>query len=110
MWVVVAIEILPKNIVSQRIKEALDWDQTEIGGLTSVIKIKVNSRVMLTVNLDLSDRLVNGQLGTVKHISKNLNAEVTKVQIKFDDAGAGQNEINKDTFAKQHSWVPVEKF
>ena len=64
---------------------------------------------MLTVNVDLSDRLVNGQLGTVKHIFKNLNGEVTKVYIKFVDVGAGQKKINKDTFAKQHSWV-VEKF
>ena len=109
-WVVPAIDILPKNIVSQRIKEAVDRNQTDTGGLASVIKIKVNSRVMLTVNEDLRDRLVNGQLGTVKYISKNLNGEVTKIYIKFDDANAGQKKINKDTFAKQHSWVPVEKF
>ena len=112
MCVVPAIDILPKNIASQRIKEALDWNQTDNGGLASVIKIKVNSRVMLTVNVDLSDRLVNGQLGTAisKHISKNLNDKVTKIYIKFEDGGAGQNKINKDTFTKQHSWVPVEKF
>ena len=65
---------------------------------------------MLTVNVDLRDRLVNGQLDTVKHICKNLNGKVTKIYIKFDDAGAGRKKINKDTFSKQHSWVPVEKF
>ena len=91
MFVVPAIDILPINIVaSQRIKEALDRNQTDSGGLASVIEIKVNSRVMLTVNVDLSDRLVNGQLGTVKFISKNVNGEVTKIYIKFDDAGAGR--------------------
>ena len=79
MCVVPAIDTLPKNIASQRIKEALDRNRTDTGGLASVIKIKVSSRVMLTVNVDLSDRLVNGQLGTVKHISKNLNGEVTKI-------------------------------
>ena len=104
-----AIDILPKIIASQRIKEALDWNQNNTGDLASVIKIKVNSRVMLPVNVDLNDRLVNGQLGTVKHVFKNLNGEVTKVYIKFDDAGAGQKKINKETFANQHSWV-VEKF
>ena len=89
--VVPAIDILPKNIASQRIKEALDRNQTDTGGLASVIKIKVNLRVMLTFNVDLSDRLVNGQLGRIKHISKNLNGDVTKIYIKVDDAGAGQN-------------------
>ena len=79
MFVVPVINMLPINIAaSQRIKEVLDRNQTDSGGLASVIKIKVNSRVMLTVNLDLSDRPVNGQLGTVKVISKNLNGEVTK--------------------------------
>ena len=39
-----------------------------------------------------------------------MNGEVTKIYIKFDDAGAGQKKINRDTFGKQHSWVPVEKF
>ena len=111
MFAVPAVEILPINIVaSQRIKEALDRNQTDNGGLASVIEIKVNSRAMLTVNVDLNDRLVNGQLGTVKLISKNVNGEVTKIYIKFDDAGAGQKEINIDTFAKQNSWVPLETF
>ena len=39
---------------------------------------------MLTVNVGLIDRLVNSQLGTVKHISKNVDGEVTKICIKFD--------------------------
>ena len=85
MCVVPAIDILPKNIASQRIKEALDRNQTETGGLASAIKIKVNSSVILAVTVDLSDRLVNGQLGSVKYISKNLNGEVTKIYIKFYD-------------------------
>ena len=89
--VVPAIDILPKTIASQRIKEALDRNQTDTGGLASVIKIKVNLRVMLTFNVDLSDRLVNGQLGRIKRISKNLNGDVTKIYIKVDDAYAGQN-------------------
>ena len=78
MCIVQAIDVLPKNIASQRIKEALDRNQTDTGGLASVIKIKVKSRVMLIVNTDLSDRLVNDQLGTVKHISKKMNGDVTK--------------------------------
>ena len=64
--------------------------------------------MIITVTVDLSDRLINGQLGTVKHITKNLNGEVTKIWIKFDNAA--QKKINKDYFAKQHSCVPEEKF
>ena len=33
-----------------------------------MLDIKNNARIMLTVNDGLQDRLVNGQLATVKHI------------------------------------------
>ena len=39
--------------------------------LQEFLKIKLNARVMLTININLKDRLINGQLGTVKHILIN---------------------------------------
>ena len=63
--------------------EALDRNRTDTGGLVSAIKIKVNSTVMPTVNVDLGDKLVNDQLGTTKLSSKNLNGEVTKIYMKL---------------------------
>ena len=44
---------------------------------------------MLTVNVDFQDRLVNGQLGTVKHIVLNSQNNVSKIYIKIDDCKAG---------------------
>ena len=38
---------------------------------------------MPTVNVDLGDKLVNDQLGTIKLSSKNLNGEVTKIYMKL---------------------------
>ena len=40
---------------------------------------------MLTVNIDLSDRLVNGQLGTVDNIVFT-EYEISKIYLKFDDS------------------------
>ena len=65
--------------------------------------------ILLTVNIDLENRLVNGQLGAIKHISLNIHSNVTKIYIKFDDCKAGLEEINTNTFGKQHFWVPIEK-
>ena len=56
----------PKSIPSQKIIEVFNCSQSETGGLAGVLDIKLNARVMLTVNTDLQDRLGNGQLGTVK--------------------------------------------
>ena len=66
-----SIDLIPKNLSPQKIEEVLNRNQSNIGGLTGLLHIKVNARVMLTVNIDVKDRLVNGQLGTVMHIAKN---------------------------------------
>ena len=95
------IDILPKSFASQIIKEVFDQNQTDTRGLASDIKIKVYSSVMLIVNVDcwlLSERLVNGLLK--KHISENMNGKITKIYVKFEDAGTGQMKINKDDFFK----------
>ena len=43
--------------------------RSETGGLDTKILIKENARIMLTTNVDISDRLINGQLGTVIKVS-----------------------------------------
>ena len=64
---------------------------------------------MLTVNIDVKSRLVNGQFGTVMHIAKNHRNEVFKIYVQFDDNGAGLMKINTGIFAKQRCWVPIDK-
>ena len=59
---------MPKNASIQKINQVLNRNQSETGGLPGILKIKINARVMFTVNIDLQDRLVNGQLETVMHI------------------------------------------
>ena len=64
---------------------------------------------MLAVNVDLQDRLVNGQLVTVKHIVLNSQNNVSKIYIKFDDCKVGLKKINNDNFERQYLWVPIYK-
>ena len=66
---------------------------------------------MLTNNVDISDRLINGQLGTVARILVN---EVTEkpsiVYIKFEDEDVGNLVIDKsgDNFAIENKVVPIK--
>ena len=97
-----ATDHLPKNIPQQKINEILNCKQSETGGLAQTLHIKLNAQVMLTVKIDLQDRLVNGQLGTIKHISIDTKGNVAKIYLKFHELKAGLKKINKDAFAKKH--------
>ena len=98
-----------KSIPRQKIIEVLNRSQSETGGLSGVLDIKLNARVMLTVNVDLQDRLVTGQLGTAKCIHTDSESNVSKIYVKFDNSKAGWKRMNSDAFGKQHLWVPIEK-
>ena len=74
-----------------------------------MLDIKLNARVMLTVNIDLQDRLVNGQLGTVKSILTDSERNFSKIYITIYIYKAGLKRRNSDAFVKQHLWVPIEK-
>ena len=91
---------IPKNISSTKIESILKRNQSETGGLASTLQIKLNARVMLTMNVDLQDRLINGQLGTVKHIAINDQRNISKIYIKFDDNKAGSKRISMDSLAR----------
>ena len=73
---ILSINQTPKNVSPQKIEEVLNLNQSNTGGLAQLFHVKVNARV--TMNIDVKDRLVNKQLGTVMHIAKNHRNEVFK--------------------------------
>ena len=57
--------------------------------LANVLKVKLNARIILSVNIDLQDQLINGEIGKMKHISEGRINNITKIYVRFDDAKAG---------------------
>ena len=54
--------------------------------------IKEGARVMLTRDISISDRLINGQMGTVFKVDvTQTNQMPTVLFIKFDDPNAGKD-------------------
>ena len=51
---------------------------------------------MLTMNVDLQDRLINDQLGTVK-LAINDQRNISNIYIKFGDNKAGLKRISMDS-------------
>ena len=53
--------------------------------LQETLRFKVGSKIMLTYNMDTSDRLTNGAFGKVIGIEMNRDGEVTIVYVEFDN-------------------------
>ena len=111
LHVLQAVDQYPKNVSRQEIERVLSKGRSYTGGLDLEVSIKEGARVMLTNNIDISDRLINGQLGTVARILVNeVTQKPTIVYIKFDDEDAGNLVIDKsaDIFAKENKVVPIK--
>ena len=78
------------------IQKALNRNQSETVGLTGIFEAKLSSKVMVTTNIDIDDRLITGQIGTVCNITTDSHGKVTKIYLKLDDEKAGLKLIYSD--------------
>ena len=111
LYIVKAKDQYPTNVRKQDIDRVLARGRSETGGLDYEIHIKEGSRVMLTTNICIADRLINGQMGTVVRVQANQPTDnPTVLYIKFDDPNAGKDLINTrgNRFAKENHVVPIE--
>ena len=107
-----AADQYPPNVSEQEVRNVLARPRSETGGLDFEVKIKEMARIMLTNNIDIADRLINGQLGTVMRINVDCNTQKPNViYVKFDDDKAGKNLLQKSNnqYAKKHGFVPIER-
>ena len=73
-----------------------------------MLKLNSDAKVMLAVNIDLQDRLINGQTGVIRHI-EFAEGSAGKVYIKFFDEQDGSEAMRSSYLGGQKSWVPIEK-
>ena len=104
-----ALDTFPENVPANVIENALNnRTQMSTGGLARELKIKVNTRIMLTSNVDISDELTSGQIGTVFSV-KVIDGRVSKVYVKFDDVTTGSNKMKSDHYSRVNMAVPIER-
>ena len=67
IYTIEADDKIPDNCKYQlaMILPAQNQKQTNTGGLARSLKLKIGPKVMLTVNVDIQDRLINGRTGNV---------------------------------------------
>ena len=91
-----AIKIVPYNcqFTESDIIAAQNRRLSDTGGLAKCCKLKLEAKVMLTVNLDVQDRLINKQIGVVKHLEVIENKSST-IYTKFENPDVQKKLISK---------------
>ena len=82
--------------------------QSSISCLTYCVHLKKDAQVMLTNNIYLTDRLVNGKLGTVYNIAYTVS-QICKTYVKFDDPLVGNHLLGSNFYYNWHQIVPINR-
>ena len=97
----------PKGTLKQIVQFQIFRKQSEISGLDTPLQSKVNARVMITANIDVSDRFTNGQLRTIKHLETK-EKKISTIYLSLDDTLMTRTRINgNDLITKNNRWVPI---
>ena len=62
---------------------------------------------MLTGNVNIDDRLVNGKLGTIIDTRESSSGILSTIYIKFEDPNAELMEMRSDRYESENTIVPI---
>ena len=62
---------------------------------------------MLTDNISVSDRLINGSIGTVKHLDRRSRPHCSTIYVKFDYPKAGNSMKGRRLHGELKECVPI---
>ena len=78
-------------------------------GSAKTLELKVGACVMITQNIDVSNKLINGQVGFVFHIHIGNNGRPDIVYLKFDKDDVGLKAKRTNEYAMKNNCVPIKE-
>ena len=83
----------------------------ETGNLQKVLTVKINARVMITMNIDVADGLTNGAIGTVTNVViDQTTGKMSVILVAFDSEHVGQETSHTSVYNSIHqNAVPIHR-
>ena len=98
-----------KDKSTRQLNMTMPKNKADTGGLVSELHLAVGAKVMLTVNIDVSDGLVNGASGTMEAIIKTGN-QVSLLLVQFQHDHVGVKAKSHSHYREQHpNAVPINR-
>ena len=110
MSIINATDQIPANCKHPEtlISLAQNKKQSEIGGLAKCLELKVDAKVIVTVNVDIQDMLINGQAREEIGF-EIMNSIVKKDYFEFQYPLVGRDGMLSNHFAKQNCFFAITK-
>ena len=83
----------------------------ETGNLEKVLTVKINARVMITTNIDVTDGLTNGAMGAVTNvIIDETTGKMSTILVSFDSKHVGKETMHTSSYnSTNQTAVPIYK-
>ena len=72
-----------------------------------MFRFKKSSRVMLTTNISINDRLVNWQLDTIVNTKQDSSGILSRIYVKFEDENALSTKMRSDRCGSENNIIPI---
>ena len=81
----------------------------ETGNMKKVLTVKINARVMITTNINVSDGLTNGAMGTVTNVvTDETTGKMITILVSFDSKHVGQEAMHTSVYnTTNQNAVPI---
>jgi len=103
---ITAIDQLPNGVPHHTNDRILNLNPSQTKGLSYQLLQKIGARVMLTSNVDLSDNLINGLIGTVSHMEQR-NNRIEIIYVKLDNLEAGKKKEVENIVTRQMRYMLI---
>jgi len=96
-----------KDVHTGQLDVVMPTKSSDTGGLREVVMVTEGARVMVTVNINVSDGLANGVCGTVVGI-ETTGDQVIVILVKFDSPRVGKDAIAQSQYRQRYpDAVPI---